>query len=113
MSPCCSTAVLSVKPFSQPAIVGHLVVEDWLRWVVPVYVLSFGPSLLFSLAYWRRADDISLVRAFAMAHLLSVYNYVWYLATWKAVGRAALGRRAWAKTARVEDEPDDDLVDAA
>jgi cellulose synthase/poly-beta-1,6-N-acetylglucosamine synthase-like glycosyltransferase len=94
-----------------PAIVGHLVVADWLRWVVPVYLLSFGPSLIFSLAYWRRAGDISLLRAFVMAHLLSVYNYVWYLATWKAVGRAALGRRGWAKTSRVVD--DVEVVDAA
>ncbi len=86
-----------------PAVIGHAVLADWVRWLVPVYLLSFGPSLVFCFVYWRRARDISLPRAFAMAHLLSAYNYVWYLATWKAAGRALLRRRGWAKTARVID----------
>jgi 1,2-diacylglycerol 3-beta-glucosyltransferase len=70
-------------------------------WLVPLYLLSFGPALVLSLAYRRQAGDIGLARALAMAHLLCLYNVVWYAATWRALGRVVLGRHGWVKTARV------------
>lgn len=65
-----------------------------------MYGLSFGPSLYLSLVYWRRSGDISIPRAVALGHLLAVYNYVWYLAEWKALARIVTRRHGWRKTSR-------------
>ena len=35
-----------------------------------------------------------------LAHLFSIYSYMWLLAGWRAVFRILTGRRGWAKTAR-------------
>ena len=65
-----------------------------------IYAFSFGPAIGLALLYWRRTGDLSLPRALLLANLLPVYNYIWYVAEWKALGRILLGRRAWSKTAR-------------
>jgi 1,2-diacylglycerol 3-beta-glucosyltransferase len=40
-------------------------------------------------------------KTIVLAHALSIYNYVWYVAEWRALGRMVLRRRAWTKTPRV------------
>lgn len=77
-----------------------------VAWLLPLYVLSFGPSLVFFAVYWHQAKDISAPKAFLLAHVLTLYNYVWYLATWKALGRLVTGRNGWSKTTRLADEED-------
>lgn len=69
------------------------------------YVFAFGPVLLLGIAYWRRAGDVTLVRAMVLAHLLVVYNYVWYAAAWRALARVVTRRGGWAKTARSPEQP--------
>jgi 1,2-diacylglycerol 3-beta-glucosyltransferase len=71
------------------------------------YALSFGPGWLMGLIYRRQAGDFGFVRLTLLVHVLAVYNYVWYVATWRAVARLLLGRNGWAKTAR---EPDPMVV---
>lgn len=97
-------AILVVGAAAWVVVSGSL---SWpiVGWIVVLYAISFGLSLIFALVYWRRAGDISLTRALVMAHLLAAYNYVWYLATWKAFARALTRRRGWAKTERVAEEP--------
>lgn len=73
--------------------------------VLAAYALGFGPVLLLAAVYRAAAGDISLGRALVLGHGLTLYNYVWYLAAWAALGRILLGRTGWRKTAR---EPDDE-----
>jgi cellulose synthase/poly-beta-1,6-N-acetylglucosamine synthase-like glycosyltransferase len=70
-----------------------------------VYLLSCTPSLFLAVVYWRRSRDMSLLSALILGNLLPAYNYVWYIAMWKAVGRIVTRHTGWAKTARVI-EPD-------
>ena len=72
-----------------------------LVYLAVLYVLTFTPSLLLAWLYRRRSGDISRRKAIALAHALSIYNYAWYIAEWRALGRMLLRRRGWAKTARV------------
>lgn len=65
-----------------------------------IYLVSFGPSLYLATLYRRRSRDISRRSALLMAHLLALYNYIWYLAEWKAVARIVLRKSGWAKTRR-------------
>ena len=80
---------------------GFFVTGFGLVYLAVLYVLTFTPSLLLAWVYRRRSGDISRRKAVALAHALSVYNYAWYVAEWRALGRMLLRRRAWTKTARV------------
>jgi cellulose synthase/poly-beta-1,6-N-acetylglucosamine synthase-like glycosyltransferase len=77
-----------------------------------MYVISFLPALFLAVLYWRRARDLSLTRALVLGHLLTLYNYVWYIAMWKAVVRIITRRGGWSKTARLI-EPDESLLHKA
>jgi 1,2-diacylglycerol 3-beta-glucosyltransferase len=68
------------------------------------YVFTFAPALYMALKYRKRAKDLSLLRALAMGHLLALYNYIWYIAEYRAVGRILLRRNGWAKTTRSVEE---------
>lgn len=70
------------------------------------YALATAPALILGVCYWRRAGDVSLGRSLVLAHLLVVYNYIWYAAAWRALFRTACGRRGWTKTRRSAEEPD-------
>ncbi len=70
------------------------------RIVVLWYVLSFGLAPFYGFSYWLQARDTNLVKSVGLAHLFSVYSYMWLVAGWRAVFRIALRRRGWAKTAR-------------
>jgi 1,2-diacylglycerol 3-beta-glucosyltransferase len=72
-----------------------------LVYLAVLYVMTFTPSLLLAWVYRGRSGDISRRKALALAHALSVYNYAWYIAEWRALGRMLLRRRGWTKTARV------------
>ncbi len=63
------------------------------------YLVSFAPNLVGAWVYRRRAM-VSRRQSLLLAHLLIVFNYVTFLAAWKAVVRAALGRDGWSKTVR-------------
>lgn len=65
------------------------------------YLLSFLPTVLCGIVYSRRERDISMVRAAVFSHVLVVWNYVLFLACWRAVFRMATGRTGWVKTARL------------
>ena len=66
-----------------------------------LYGFSFGPAIALALVYRHRTRDISLLTAIALGHLLFVFNYIWYLAEWKALVRIVTGKGGWSKTARV------------
>jgi cellulose synthase/poly-beta-1,6-N-acetylglucosamine synthase-like glycosyltransferase len=70
------------------------------RLVVFWYVLSFGLAPFYGFSYWLQARDTTLAKSIGIAHLFSIYSYLWLFAGWRAVFRIVLGRRGWAKTAR-------------
>jgi cellulose synthase/poly-beta-1,6-N-acetylglucosamine synthase-like glycosyltransferase len=67
------------------------------------YVLSFGPNILIGILYARRTRVVSLPRALILGHLMIAWNYVGYVAAWRAVGRMLRGRDNWDKTTRTHE----------
>jgi cellulose synthase/poly-beta-1,6-N-acetylglucosamine synthase-like glycosyltransferase len=68
------------------------------------YVLSFAPNLMIGFIYARRTHAVTLGRALVLGHLMIVWNYIGYVAAWRALIRMARGRKDWTKTTR-SDEP--------
>lgn len=91
-----------------PVILGWTLATGVFSWDAPrlwiflsaIYLLMFGPPIFYGLAYARHRGDVSKARGFALAHLVPLYTYVWYVAVWRALFRMALRRKSWAKTAR-------------
>ena len=81
--------------------------------LLAVYLLMFGPALFYGFAYARHVDEVRLPLALCVAHLMPVYTYMWYVASWRALSRIVLRRRNWAKTARLEDVPAEPLPNQA
>ncbi len=67
------------------------------------YVLSFAPNLMIGYIYARRTHAVSLGRALVLGHLMIIWNYIGYLAAWRAVARMIRGRNDWTKTTRSDD----------
>jgi cellulose synthase/poly-beta-1,6-N-acetylglucosamine synthase-like glycosyltransferase len=70
------------------------------------YVLSFAPNLLIGFVYARRTRAVTLQRAFVLGHLMIAWNYIGYVAVWRAVGRMLRGRTNWDKTSRTVEAAD-------
>ena len=64
------------------------------------YVLSFLPNILVGLTYSRRTRSVSVLYALLLGHLMIIWNFVGYIAAWRAVGRMIIGKGGWAKTNR-------------
>ena len=64
------------------------------------YVLSFAPNLLIGFVYARRTRAVTVRRALVLGHLMIIWNYVGYIAAWRAVSRMVRGRTNWDKTTR-------------
>jgi 1,2-diacylglycerol 3-beta-glucosyltransferase len=64
------------------------------------YLVSFLPNLAIGVVYSRRTRAVSLGQSLLLSHLMIVWNYVGYVAAWRAVVRIVLGRSGWEKTAR-------------
>jgi len=75
---------------------------------VLLYMLTFGLAPIYAYSYWLRDREIRFIRALGLAHLYTLYTYLWIPAGWWAVVRIVFGRRGWAKTARTIDVVDAD-----
>ena len=76
-----------------------------LAYLGALYLISFGPALGLALVYQRRARDLSVFAAVLLGQLLAGYNYIWYLAEWKALVRILTRRTGWTKTSRIHEHP--------
>lgn len=72
---------------------GGLLLAAW-------YVLSFGLAPLYGFVYWLRDRESGMFRSLALAHLFTLYSYLWMPAGWWAVARILRRKRGWAKTTR-------------
>lgn len=70
------------------------------------YVLSFAPNLMIGFIYARRTRAVTLPRALVLGHLMIAWNYVGYVAAWRALLRLARGRNNWTKTTRSTETQD-------
>ena len=64
------------------------------------YLLSFAPNLLIGVVYAHRTRTVSLARALVLGHIMIAWNYIGYVAAWRALARMASGRSNWTKTTR-------------
>ena len=68
--------------------------QGWGAVVVAViwYLVAFAPAILLGATYNRTTRDVSLARSMVLSHLLLFYNYIWYAAVWRALGRIVFRR---------------------
>jgi 1,2-diacylglycerol 3-beta-glucosyltransferase len=83
-----------------PQTVAHLILGHYGLTLVVMYVLAFGPALVYGPMYWLRDRESSLVKSIGYAHLFTLYSYTWVPAGWRAVWRTLRHREDWAKTTR-------------
>ncbi|MFG2718905.1 glycosyltransferase family 2 protein [Streptomyces sp. NPDC048416] len=69
------------------------------------YVLAFAGYLTLALVYWRRTDDLPLWKCLLYSQAQVLWNYVSFIAGWRAVGRMLTLRTTWTKTERAEEAP--------
>jgi cellulose synthase/poly-beta-1,6-N-acetylglucosamine synthase-like glycosyltransferase len=86
-----------------PHTAAHLVPGHYGLALIGMYLLAFGPALMYGPVYWLRDRHTSLVTSLAYAHLFTIYSYMWVPAGWRAVWRTLRHRQDWAKTARTVD----------
>jgi cellulose synthase/poly-beta-1,6-N-acetylglucosamine synthase-like glycosyltransferase len=67
--------------------------------ILPWYVLTFAPAILFGLAY-RQGSEVGRAKAFVLAHVFILYSLIWVAAAWRGIGRIVMGRHSWLKTER-------------
>jgi 1,2-diacylglycerol 3-beta-glucosyltransferase len=70
------------------------------------YVLSFAPNLVIGLIYARRTRAVTVRRAMVLGHLMIAWNYIGYVAAWRALARMLVGRTNWTKTSRSAELPE-------
>lgn len=68
------------------------------------YLLSFAPNLFIGFIYARRTRAVTLRRALVLGHLMIAWNYIGYVAAWRALFRIVLRRDDWTKTSRSQEE---------
>jgi 1,2-diacylglycerol 3-beta-glucosyltransferase len=67
------------------------------------YLLSFAPNIMIGVIYARRTRAVSLWRALVLGHLMIAWNYIGYIAAWRALWRLARGHTSWTKTPRTDE----------
>jgi cellulose synthase/poly-beta-1,6-N-acetylglucosamine synthase-like glycosyltransferase len=77
------------------------------------YLLAFLPAFVMTLVFWLDEPEFTFLEAVTAGHQFIGYWYVWSVVAWMAVGRVIVRQRAWAKTARVQEDvilPSDEIV---
>ena len=93
-------AALGLMIARNPQTAAHLFPGHYGLAVVGLYLLAFGPALIYGPVYWLRDRESSLFKSIAYAHLFTLYAYMWVPAGWRAVWRTLRHREDWAKTTR-------------
>lgn len=90
-----------VSAFLQhPAPLEHALAHPDPTTLLLGYALGFGLSPFYAFAYWLRDGRIGFLAAYGLAHVYSIYSFLWFPAGWRAVWAVLRRRRGWAKTAR-------------
>jgi cellulose synthase/poly-beta-1,6-N-acetylglucosamine synthase-like glycosyltransferase len=103
-------ATLGLMVASSPMTVAHLIPAQHALPLIGMYLLAFGPALIYGPVYWLRDRDSSLIKSIAYAHLFTLYAYMWVPAAWRAVWRTLRHRQDWAKTTRTVEVVQEEYV---
>jgi 1,2-diacylglycerol 3-beta-glucosyltransferase len=68
--------------------------------MVAWYLTGFFPTITLAAIYRRRAG-CTRRRALLLAHVLLAYNYLMYVAAWRALWRIVRRKKGWSKTQRL------------
>lgn len=93
-------ATFGLMEARNPQSATHLIPGRYGITLLVMYLMAFGPALMYGPVYWLRDRESSLVKSIAYAHLFTVYSYMWVPAGWRAVWRELRHREDWAKTTR-------------
>jgi hypothetical protein len=77
-----------------------------------VYLLMFGPAMVYGFAYKQQVPEVRTLHALAIAHVSPLYAYLWWVVTWRALFRILKRNNAWAKTQRLQEGNDRPLAPA-
>jgi hypothetical protein len=69
------------------------------------FAVTFFPGFVWALVHRYRLRDETLRRLLIAAAAYPVFLLLGLVATYRAIGRQAAGRQAWAKTERLAEEP--------
>ncbi|AGZ46651.1 glycosyltransferase [Actinoplanes friuliensis] len=69
------------------------------------FAVTFFPGFVWALVHRYRLHDESLGRLLTAAAAYPIFLLLGLVATYRAIGRQASGRQAWAKTERLAEEP--------
>lgn len=83
-----SIDLLGIQGLGTAAICGYLI------------AMSFLPHVLAGIIYRHRRPQLPLIRALLLGIGFSLYNYVTFVATWKAIVRILKNEGGWDKTLR-------------
>lgn len=65
------------------------------------YLLTFAPSIMTTMVYFRRDRRTPLLTCIVMGHAFLVMNYLSFICAWGALWRMIRGKKGWDKTRRV------------
>ena len=100
-----SMAILLITQWQKTSatfLAHHALLVWWYLLVLGVIPLI---ALLYSRASMRTSEGTDLRDAFGYAFLFAFYAYMWLPVAWRATWRLLSGRRTWAKTARLTNQP--------
>ena len=69
------------------------------------FAVTFFPGFVWALVHRHRLRDETLRRLLIAAAAYPIFLLLGLVATYRAIGRQATGRQAWAKTERLAEEP--------
>lgn len=93
------TASVLVVALVDPAALASILVSDHGLFVVVWYEMAFGACPLYASAY-REVAGLGWIRSWLLAHLFTLYAYLWFPAGWAALWRLLRQHNSWRKTAR-------------
>jgi 1,2-diacylglycerol 3-beta-glucosyltransferase len=74
------------------------------------FAVTFFPGFVWALVHRYRLRDETLRRLLVAAAAYPIFLLLGLVATYRAIGRQATGRQAWAKTERLAEEPLPDAI---
>lgn len=84
-------------------------VDGWASLAIGVvawYLLTFAPSIMTTIVYFKRDKRSGLFWCILMGHAFLVMNYLSFVCAWGALYRMIRGKTGWDKTTRVVEASD-------
>ena len=90
---------LTILTSDQPMLVGSLPRQVGIGLLM--YLASFLPLLISGILYASRERGYGRLRSLALSHVMILWNYIAFIACWRALGNMLRGHTGWDKTGRM------------